>query len=208
VETGVAHILEGQFELLLANPTQVQALPGRKTDLKDDERIADFPHHGLLPGSFVTVTADSTAAGSDAEPDHAEAGTGTDREPDSEGVRGRQPETEQRDVGRDGGFRPRDATGHSGRGMRSGGFGTVGSQTPARKNPSPPAGGKGNSERTPPVPDRAVAGVMGRTGVTNPEVRGTHRGANPPFRGSGRDVDKPSGNGSDHRLDDSGGNGP
>jgi transposase len=49
----VWHILEGQFELLLANPTQVQALRGRKTDLKDGERISDFLQHGLLQGSFV-----------------------------------------------------------------------------------------------------------------------------------------------------------
>ena len=49
----VWHILEGQFELLLANPTQVQALRGRKTDLKDGERIGDFLQHGLLQGSFV-----------------------------------------------------------------------------------------------------------------------------------------------------------
>jgi transposase len=47
------HVLEGQFELLLANPTQVKALRGRKTDLKDGERIADFLQHGLLQGSFV-----------------------------------------------------------------------------------------------------------------------------------------------------------
>src|SRR5258708_15473838 len=49
----VGQILEGQFELLLANPTQVKALRGRKTDLKDGERIADFLQHGLLQGSFV-----------------------------------------------------------------------------------------------------------------------------------------------------------
>ena len=49
----VWHVLEGQFELLLANPTQVRALRGRKTDLKDGERIADFLQHGLLQGSFV-----------------------------------------------------------------------------------------------------------------------------------------------------------
>jgi len=47
------HMLEGQFELLLANPTQVQALRGRKTDLKDGERIADYLQLGLLQGSFV-----------------------------------------------------------------------------------------------------------------------------------------------------------
>jgi len=49
----VWHMLEGEFELLLANPAQVKALRGRKTDLKDGERIADFLQHGLLQGSFV-----------------------------------------------------------------------------------------------------------------------------------------------------------
>jgi len=49
----VWHVLEGQFELLLANPTQVKALRGRKTDVRDGERIADFLQHGLLQGSFV-----------------------------------------------------------------------------------------------------------------------------------------------------------
>ena len=47
----VWHVLERQFELLLANPLQVKALR-RKTDLKDGERIADFLQHGLLQGSL------------------------------------------------------------------------------------------------------------------------------------------------------------
>ncbi len=49
----VWNVLEGQFELLLANPVQVKALRGRKGDLRDGERIADFLQHGLLLGSFV-----------------------------------------------------------------------------------------------------------------------------------------------------------
>jgi transposase len=49
----VWHVLEGQFVLLLANPTEVKALRGRKSDLRDGERIADFLQHGLLHGSFV-----------------------------------------------------------------------------------------------------------------------------------------------------------
>jgi transposase len=53
----VWHVLEGQFELLLANPTQVKALRGRKSDLRDGERIADFLQHGLLQGSFVPPRA-------------------------------------------------------------------------------------------------------------------------------------------------------
>jgi transposase len=46
-------ILEGQFHLLLVNPQHIQAVPGRKTDTKDCEWIADLLQHGLLQGSFV-----------------------------------------------------------------------------------------------------------------------------------------------------------
>jgi transposase len=46
-------VLEGQFELLLVNPQHIQAVPGRKTDAKDCEWIADLLRHGLLRGSFV-----------------------------------------------------------------------------------------------------------------------------------------------------------
>jgi hypothetical protein len=53
----VWHVLEGQFELVLTNPAQVKALGGRKSDLKDGERIADFLQHGLLQGSFVPPRA-------------------------------------------------------------------------------------------------------------------------------------------------------
>lgn len=53
----VWHVLEGEFTLLLANPAEVKALRGRKGDLKDGERIADFLQHGLLKGSFVPPPA-------------------------------------------------------------------------------------------------------------------------------------------------------
>jgi transposase len=46
-------VLEGQFELLLVNPQHIKAVPGRKTDTKDCEWIADLLQHGLLRGSFV-----------------------------------------------------------------------------------------------------------------------------------------------------------
>lgn len=32
-------VLEGQFELLLVNPQHLKAIPGKKTDMKDGERI-------------------------------------------------------------------------------------------------------------------------------------------------------------------------
>jgi transposase len=46
-------VLEGQFELILVNPQHIQAVPGRKTDTKDCEWIADLLQHGLLKASFV-----------------------------------------------------------------------------------------------------------------------------------------------------------
>jgi len=50
----VWNILEGQFtEVLLVNAQHIKAVPGRKTDQKDSEWIADLLQHGLLKGSFV-----------------------------------------------------------------------------------------------------------------------------------------------------------
>jgi len=49
-------ILEGQFSLMLVNPQHIKAVPGRKTDAKDCEWIADLLQHGLLRGSFVPPT--------------------------------------------------------------------------------------------------------------------------------------------------------
>jgi transposase len=41
-------VLEGQFEQMLVNPQHIKAVPGRKTDTKDCEWIADLLQHGLL----------------------------------------------------------------------------------------------------------------------------------------------------------------
>lgn len=46
-------VLEGQFQQMLVNPQHIKAVPGRKTDAKDCEWIADLLQHGLLQGSFV-----------------------------------------------------------------------------------------------------------------------------------------------------------
>jgi transposase len=52
----VWHILEGHFELLLANAAHIKNVPGRKTDVKDAVWIADLLAHGLIRGSFVPPT--------------------------------------------------------------------------------------------------------------------------------------------------------
>ena len=42
-----------KFNLLLVNPQLVRALPGKKTDHEDSERISGYLQQGLLRGSFV-----------------------------------------------------------------------------------------------------------------------------------------------------------
>jgi len=45
--------LDGALEIVVANAQQVKKVPGRKTDVKDAEWIADLLCHGLLRPSFV-----------------------------------------------------------------------------------------------------------------------------------------------------------
>jgi transposase len=47
------NLLEGAFTPLLVNARHIKAVPGRKTDVKDCQWIADLLRHGLLRGSFV-----------------------------------------------------------------------------------------------------------------------------------------------------------
>lgn len=49
----VWHVLEGSFELLLANAQHVRNVPGRKSDVNDAMWLADLLAHGLIRGSFV-----------------------------------------------------------------------------------------------------------------------------------------------------------
>jgi transposase len=49
----VYNLLEAQFTLLLVNAQHVKAVPGRKTDVRDCEWLADLLRHGLLRASFV-----------------------------------------------------------------------------------------------------------------------------------------------------------
>lgn len=47
------NLLEHRFHLLLVNARHSKAVPGRKSDVRDCEWIADLLRHGLLRGSFV-----------------------------------------------------------------------------------------------------------------------------------------------------------
>ena len=49
----VFHILEDRFEVMLVNAQHIKQVPGRKTDVKDAEWIAELLQHGLLAPSFI-----------------------------------------------------------------------------------------------------------------------------------------------------------
>jgi transposase len=49
----VFNLLEGVLEVVLVNARHVKAVPGRKTDVRDCEWLADLLRHGLLKASFI-----------------------------------------------------------------------------------------------------------------------------------------------------------
>lgn len=49
------NLLEEEFELELINAEHIKKVPGRKTDVKDSEWIAELLQHGLVRGSYVPV---------------------------------------------------------------------------------------------------------------------------------------------------------
>lgn len=53
----VWNILDGHFQLLLVNPTELKRVPGRKSDVTDSQWIAHLLHCGLLRSSFVPPRA-------------------------------------------------------------------------------------------------------------------------------------------------------
>ena len=49
----IFNILEGHFAVILVNAGRLKQVPGRKTDVKDAEWIAQLLQHGLLSPSFI-----------------------------------------------------------------------------------------------------------------------------------------------------------
>lgn len=49
----VWHLLEGHFEITLANAAEVRNVPGRKSDVNDADWFTDLHAHGLVRASFV-----------------------------------------------------------------------------------------------------------------------------------------------------------
>src|SRR5919202_260230 len=50
-------VLEGHFDLIVGNAHHIKNVPGRKTDVKDAEWIAQLVRHGLVAKSFVPPPA-------------------------------------------------------------------------------------------------------------------------------------------------------
>src|SRR5712692_2659820 len=49
----VFNILEATCTVILVNAQHIKAVPGRKTDVRDSEWLADLLRHGLLKASFI-----------------------------------------------------------------------------------------------------------------------------------------------------------
>ena len=49
----VFNLFEGHLQVLVVNAQHIKAVPGRKTDTKDADWIADLLQHGLLKASFI-----------------------------------------------------------------------------------------------------------------------------------------------------------
>jgi transposase len=49
----IFNLLEAHLKVLLVNAQHMKAVPGKKTDVKDSEWIADLLRHGLLKASFI-----------------------------------------------------------------------------------------------------------------------------------------------------------
>jgi len=51
------NILEANFETWLVNAGHIKNVPGRKTDVRDAQWIAELLQHGLLRPSFIPPVA-------------------------------------------------------------------------------------------------------------------------------------------------------
>jgi hypothetical protein len=88
----VFYCLEERMECWLLNAAHMKAVPGRKTDVRDAEWIAELLEHGLLRPSFVPPT-DPPAADADPLPGAADGGPDPGRDPAGADAGGRQHQT-------------------------------------------------------------------------------------------------------------------
>ena len=90
------HILEGRFELILANAAHIRNVPGRKSDVNDAVWISDLLAHGLIRASFVPP---AQIARSDEDENAAGTRDRTTYSAYSENAGGRQHQADVSDLG-------------------------------------------------------------------------------------------------------------
>jgi transposase len=92
----IYNLLEGLAPtLLVVNARHMKSVPGRRTDVKDAEWIADLLRHGLL-GVASSPTAPSGSWGVSALPPEPDSPEGPGGEPDSASDGGSQHQAQQR----------------------------------------------------------------------------------------------------------------
>ncbi len=108
----VWHVLEGHFELVLANAAHVKNVPGRKTDVNDAMWLADLLAHGLIRASFVPPAGGAGAAHADPHAQAVRARARRARPAHREDPGRRQPQARRRAQRHPRPERPRRAAGH------------------------------------------------------------------------------------------------
>ena len=71
----IYHVLEGLCSVWVVNAQHIKNVPGRKTDVRDAEWLAELLQHGLVRPSFVPDRARAGTARPDAHPHNADRGT-------------------------------------------------------------------------------------------------------------------------------------
>jgi len=89
----VYNVLEGTFEVVVVNANHVKHVPGRKTDVKDSEWLAELMMHGLLKASFVPPQASACVADTDPLSHDPGSGTGAGGQPSPEVAGGSEHQT-------------------------------------------------------------------------------------------------------------------
>ena len=102
----VFNLLEGRFEVMLVNAHRLKQVPGRKTDVKDAEWIAQLLQYGLLSPQLHPAAVDPRAPRADPAADRAGPRPGGGGQPDPQGAGGRQHQAGLRRQRRAGGLGP------------------------------------------------------------------------------------------------------
>lgn len=89
----VFNVLEGVFELLVVNAQHIKAVPGRKTDVKDAEWIADLRHAWVVASQFHPARVATSSTRSDALPHERHRRTHPGHQPGAEAPRRREQQT-------------------------------------------------------------------------------------------------------------------